>query len=337
MKKLFLFSILLVVTLSLGAQNTFPTSGNVGIGTNTPAGPLHIKSNTDNILSLQTTDNGQLYSNWIDQQGVTRATIGFTSNLNTLQFSVLNGINESMAFNANSFVFNGLIQGGNDVRTYGSYGPRLGRNKYNTSAYGIMGFPDGKFGDGNLYMMVRNKNTNNGSWISLGQRDSDADKGDIKIVAGYRPDLNMNGKIKFSVGGGETVDAIIDETGNIGIGTTSPDSKLTVKGKIHSEEVKVDLSVPGPDYVFAKGYKLPTLEELQAYIQKNKHLPNIPSAKEMEVNGVELGIMNMKLLEKIEELTLYTLDQEKKLKEQKEINKNLEKRLQKLEQLILKK
>ncbi|NER12987.1 hypothetical protein GWK08_06020 [Leptobacterium flavescens] len=115
--------------------------------------------------------------------------------------------------------------------------------------------------------------------------------------------------------------------GNVGIGTTSPDSKLTVKGKIHAEEVKVDLSVPGPDYVFANDYDLRTLEELRKYIQQNKHLPNIPSAVEMEANGVELGIMNMKLLEKIEELTLYTLEQEKKIKNQEE-------RLQKLENLL---
>lgn len=103
------------------------------------------------------------------------------------------------------------------------------------------------------------------------------------------------------------------QTGNVGIGTTSPDAKLAVKGDIHAEEVKVDLSVPGPDYVFKEGYDLRTLEETQDYIKEHGHLPNIPSAKEMEKNGVELGTMNMKLLEKIEELTLYTLEQEEKL------------------------
>ncbi|KAB5483649.1 tail fiber protein [Flagellimonas hadalis] len=104
-----------------------------------------------------------------------------------------------------------------------------------------------------------------------------------------------------------------NNNGDVGIGTTSPDSKLTVKGKIHAEEVKVDLSVPGPDYVFKEGYDLKTLEEVQNYIKQHGHLPNIPSAKEMEVNGILLAEMNMKLLEKIEELTLYTLEQEKKI------------------------
>ena len=116
-------------------------------------------------------------------------------------------------------------------------------------------------------------------------------------------------------------------TGNIGIGTSIPDSKLTVKGSIHSEEVKVDLSVPAPDYVFATEYKLTPLVSLQQYIKTHKHLPNIPSAKDMEANGVELGLMNMKLLEKIEELTLYTLQQQRLIDAQSEIIKQIQKKL----------
>ena len=111
-------------------------------------------------------------------------------------------------------------------------------------------------------------------------------------------------------------------TGNVGIGTTTPDEKLTVKGSIHSEEVKVDLSVPAPDYVFEADYHLTPLEQLRIYIKQNKHLPNIPTAKEMEANGIELGVMNMKLLEKMEELTLYILEQESRIKKlEKLLNK----------------
>jgi hypothetical protein len=96
--------------------------------------------------------------------------------------------------------------------------------------------------------------------------------------------------------------------GNIGIGTTNPDAKLAVKGTIHAEEVKVDLSVPGPDYVFEKDYNLMSLEEIKAYIEKHKHLPEVPSAKEMETNGVNLSEMNMILLKKVEELTLHVIE-----------------------------
>ena len=102
-------------------------------------------------------------------------------------------------------------------------------------------------------------------------------------------------------------------SGLVGIGTATPDSKLTVNGTIHSSEVKVDLSVPGPDYVFEENYNLRSLEETEAYIKTNKHLPEIPSAKEMEANGVQLGEMNMLLLKKIEELTLHLIEKDKEI------------------------
>lgn len=115
--------------------------------------------------------------------------------------------------------------------------------------------------------------------------------------------------------------AISYTAGSVGIGTTSPDEALTVKGKVHTEEVRVDLSVPAPDYVFKDDYQLLSLSEIQDHINTHGHLPNIPSAKEMETDGVELGRMEMKLLEKIEELTLYILAQEKRINALEEQNK----------------
>ena len=115
--------------------------------------------------------------------------------------------------------------------------------------------------------------------------------------------------------------------GNVGIGTEDPGSdwKLAVNGKIRSKEIKVETG--WADYVFEKGYNLPTLQEVEQHIAEKGHLINIPSAKEVEANGIELGEMNKLLLEKIEELTLYILMQEEQLKRLPE----LEERLRKLE------
>jgi hypothetical protein len=109
---------------------------------------------------------------------------------------------------------------------------------------------------------------------------------------------------------------IITKTGNIGIGTETPDTKLAVNGTIHAREVIVDL-VGWPDYVFQDDYNLMSLEELEKSININKHLPNIPSACEIENNGIQLGQMNKKLIEKVEELTLYIIQLNKELQEVK--------------------
>jgi hypothetical protein len=113
---------------------------------------------------------------------------------------------------------------------------------------------------------------------------------------------------------------VVKADGKVGIGI-NPSEKLTVDGKIRSEEVQVVI-IDGPDYVFEEDYELRSLEETKAYISKNKHLPEIPSAKQMEADGIELGDMNMRLLKKIEELTLYQIELMERLeKAEKEISK----------------
>ncbi|MEO0525911.1 MAG: hypothetical protein AAFZ89_01725 [Bacteroidota bacterium] len=110
---------------------------------------------------------------------------------------------------------------------------------------------------------------------------------------------------------------------NVGIGTLDTGAwKLAVNGKIRAKEINVDTG--WSDYVFEKDYKLLSLEEVEAHIQEVGHLPNIPSAEEVAANGILLGEMNAKLLEKIEELTLYIIQQQKVQKELQQRIKGLE-------------
>jgi hypothetical protein len=126
-----------------------------------------------------------------------------------------------------------------------------------------------------------------------------------------------------------TFKVMTERKGMIGIGTKSPDEMLTVKGKIHTQEVLVDLNgAVAPDYVFERyfegasdrkpDYQMPSLEEVGQYVAKNHHLPGVPSADRIEADGLALKEMNLLLLQKIEELTLYTLEQQKEIDALKE-------------------
>ncbi len=136
----------------------------------------------------------------------------------------------------------------------------------------------------------------------------------------FKDDANS---LSFRQGSSYSVVMHLASSGNVGIGTTTPDAKLAVNGTIHTKEVKVDLT-GWPDYVFAKEYDLLSVEEVADFIKKNGHLPKMPSAATVEKDGVLLGDMNKKLLEKIEELTLYTIEQEKKIKALEQQNKRIE-------------
>lgn len=154
------------------------------------------------------------------------------------------------------------------------------------------------------------------SLLSLARASNSAVKAlDIKLDASENTVFTTaNSDLNFTTnfnGGSPLSTMYLTYQGKVGIGTTTPDELLSVLGTIHANEVKVDLSVPGPDYVFKPDYKLPSLAEVKAYVDKNQHLSEIPSADEMSKNGLNLGDMNTKLLKKVEELTLYLIEQQK--------------------------
>lgn len=114
----------------------------------------------------------------------------------------------------------------------------------------------------------------------------------------------------------------IEMNGNVGIGTTNPGSfKLAVNGTIRAKEIKVETG--WADFVFEEDYSLRSLNEVEQYIKAHKHLPDIPSAAEVEENGVQLGDISAKLLQKIEELTLYVIEQQKQIELLKNENQKL--------------
>jgi hypothetical protein len=103
--------------------------------------------------------------------------------------------------------------------------------------------------------------------------------------------------------------------GDVRMGSPTDTLRLFVSGKIYTTEVYVRTAIPAPDYVFEEGYQLTKLDELESFLKENKHLPEIPSGKEMETNGLSLSEMNLLLLKKVEELTLYLLQQDKRIRE----------------------
>lgn len=110
----------------------------------------------------------------------------------------------------------------------------------------------------------------------------------------------------------------IVSNGNVGIGTTNPTQKLSVNGTIQAKDIIVETG--WSDFVFNKDYKLRSLAEVEKFIKTNNHLPEIPSQKDVESNGVELGRVSSKLLMKIEELTLYIIEMNKKIEKLEQEN-----------------
>lgn len=134
----------------------------------------------------------------------------------------------------------------------------------------------------------------------------------------------------------------IDGAGKVIIGnidtwwpTVNSNYSLFVEKGIRTEEVRVDLKGSWPDYVFTSDYNRLSIEELEEYLTINQHLPNIPAATEIEEDGIDLGEMDAKLLEKIEEQALYIIELNTKLKAQQAENEEMKKRLEKLEAMLL--
>lgn len=176
-------------------------------------------------------------------------------------------------------------------------------------------------------------NPNSGPALNFGYSGSSL--GQSSGFFNIRPDASAvapNPSLRFATQNVQRL--IIDRNGNVGIGQfgatignpgTSPLAKLHVQGAVRADAgfLSTDTTIDPPDYVFEPDYQLMPLSELRSYIAQEKHLPEIPSAQEMKTQGVNLVQMQMHLLKKVEELTLYTLDQEQRVGDLREHNHEL--------------
>lgn len=295
----------LVITISLsslilkaqwvtsGSNIYNSNSGNVGIGTTAPGQKLEVNGNlllrnSTGLKSIYTWDGAD--GNW--RIGMNLAP-GFvralaTSHVQYLTFGNSAGQGFAVGVNGGNSSFE-ILSTNHQAFFRGNVG--VG----STSADGLQ-----------VNALLTNENSQVASNVRIGVMGDGP-----RIIldrAGSTPFQmdNFGGRFRVFIPGTELFN--ITTSGNVGIGSLNPNQKLTVNGTIYGKEVKVDLNVPGPDYVFAKDYALPTLEQIRAYIEANGHLPEVPSASEMEQKGINLSEMNMLLLKKVEELTLYLIE-----------------------------
>ena len=316
-------SLLLGISFKAVGQNKIESTGNVGIGTTSPGVPLHVIG--DARFERDWGGSNYLLIN-ADAGGVYLTSDDPGTNQKDLFFRVSptgnNGINRHIRFQA-------------------------GKNEGGAFLTRMIVRGDGKVGIGTITpkgkFEISHDQTIGGKWnpsssafsITQGSQSLLMDPNELYSsltlnIGSYSGDI-----VKFLEvnDAGNNVLMTLKRNGNLGIGTTTPDSKLSVNGNIRAREIKLETD-NWPDYVFEEGYLQMGLEEVEAFIAKHGHLPGLKSAEEYERDGVHMMELNQQLLEKIEELTLYTISQEESLKRKEGEIAEMKKRLDKIEKLM---
>lgn len=326
-KKLFVFVILLATKCSIAqwspnGTSVYYNSGNVGIGITTPQYPLHlvVQGNTGTVSSVF---HGQYYGTLIS-----------TENTGSRYYA--------LDVRTGSSTSSGGVSGGISrfyIRGDGNVG--IGTTNPQSKMYMVTSGVGNTLGDrinilstetnvGNNTSMINlysYRNVNGTDWLSASTRlQQRIDGTDMGFLEFNPPGMPWG----LALGTNNSGRLYIDNNGNVGIGTLNINDNsfaLFVEKGIRTRRVKVD-QTGWPDYVFHPTYKLPSLKDLENYIKQNNHLPDVPSENEVENGGLDLGENQALLLKKIEELTLYIIDQDNKMQKQEKELQDMKKQLE---------
>ncbi len=305
--------ILVMVMISMGVKaqvNELP-NGNVGIGTTQPNAKLDINGNTfsGNLLARQYLKI--ISKEWPEVRFQTPSSNGQirlgVAHANNAGYEVSAG--DFYVYSATSNTMPLVVQKQGDVKI-----GNLSRRSYLHIA-------------SSQWPEVRFQTPSSDRQIRLGVAHANnagygVDAGDFYVYTATSNTMPIVVQKQGNV-------SLVSNTGNVGIGTRNPGSwKLAVNGQIRAKEVKVETN--WSDFVFEKDYDLPTLTEVEHHIKQKGHLQDIPSAKDVEKNGIFLGEMDAKLLQKIEELTLYTIQQQKEIQQLQQQNARIEQQEQEI-------
>ena len=337
MKALILSVFLLIFFLrfSFAQTNALPTSGNIGIGTTSPISTLQVSGSV-----LMSNPSGNNYnenlrlppSSYDDYSCIALGAVSGTAGSGTGQWNIIRypaANNNMFAIRYNGTDYLNILNNGN--MGIGTTAPasilQLGNNSgsgVNTSTPTVLTM-DHTYGTNALGTNFKLKLYSDGSGNSYGFGVSGSL---LEIAAG------PTGGISFFTNA--TTQAMnILSNGTVGINTTyiSPGYQFAINGSALATSVTVLNRTIWPDYVFKKDYQLPSLTEVKTYIDQNQHLPEMPSAEQINKDGINLGEMNKLLVKKVEELTLYIIDQKQNAQTQQQEIDELKKQVTALLQL----
>lgn len=319
---------------NLTSKLTILGAGNVGIGTSSPTGKLTV-GNLQDMPGLQVTGNNSWISNadnnnYLSQNTYFRASAGQAN-------ALINGVDGNSYFSATGG--NVGIGTTNPGSKFSIQGTEITSGSFTGSDLGLLRIANAGY-DGNDIIAI---DFGSGAYGSVPlARIGTQIKGDGTYLSFGTSNSYSTGITNVAI--------TVAPTGNIGIGTTIPTQKLVVDGNIYTtgkisigeldfnklssptedykfavngtaifNRAKVKLNAVWPDYVFEPEYNLPTLDSLENFIKLHKHLPEIPSASQAKINGIDLGDTQALLLKKIEELTIYIIKQGNKIEEQEKL------------------